>query len=100
MSLSDAEKNRLKRVGLSGLNKPKRTPKHPTKKAVVAVRWATTIPQKHVNHLKLVMQRILQEVKQVLLIGQIKFFGLVLVVQKNLPLNLKNILKVLNGDEG
>ena len=25
MSLTDAEKNRLKRVGLSGLNKPKRT---------------------------------------------------------------------------
>ena len=38
MSLTDAEKNRLKKVGLSGLNKPKRTPKHPTKKAVVAVR--------------------------------------------------------------
>ena len=26
MSLTDAEKNRLKKVGLSGLNKPKRTP--------------------------------------------------------------------------
>ena len=38
MSLTDAEKNRLKKVGLSGLNKVKRTPKHPTKKAVVAVR--------------------------------------------------------------
>ena len=38
MSLTDAEKNRLKKVGLSGLNKPKRTPKHPSKKAVVAVR--------------------------------------------------------------
>ena len=38
MSLTDAEKNRLKRVGLSGLNKPKRTPSHATKKAVVAVR--------------------------------------------------------------
>tara|TARA_R110000796_G_scaffold63892_2_gene147770 strand:- start:1390 stop:1722 length:333 start_codon:yes stop_codon:yes gene_type:complete len=38
MSLTDAEKNRLKKVGLSGLNKPKRTPSHATKKAVVAVR--------------------------------------------------------------
>ena len=40
MSLTDAEKNRLKKVGLTGLNKPKRTPSHPTKKGVVAVqRW-------------------------------------------------------------
>jgi len=38
MALTDAEKGRLKRAGLSGLNKPKRTPKHPTKKAVVAIR--------------------------------------------------------------
>jgi hypothetical protein len=38
MALTAAEKARLKRVGLRGLNKPKRTPKHPTKKAVVAVR--------------------------------------------------------------
>ena len=43
MSLSDAEKNRLKRVGLSGLNKPKRTPSPPTKKAVVAVRDGSKI---------------------------------------------------------
>ena len=43
MSLSDAEKNRLKRVVLSGLNKPKRTPSHPTKKAVVAVRDGSKI---------------------------------------------------------
>ena len=43
MSLSDAEKNRLKRVGLSALNKPKRTPQHPTKKAVVAVRDGSKI---------------------------------------------------------
>ena len=38
MSLTDAEKGRLKRVGLSGLNKPKRTPQHPSKKGVVAIR--------------------------------------------------------------
>ena len=40
MSLTDAEKNRLKKVGLQGLNKPKRTPSHATKKGVVAVRDA------------------------------------------------------------
>ena len=38
MALTKAEKARLKRVGLKGLNKPKRTPNHKTKKAVVAVR--------------------------------------------------------------
>ena len=38
MALTAAEKARLKRVGLKGLNKPKRTPNHKTKKAVVAVR--------------------------------------------------------------
>lgn len=36
-------KNKLKRYSLSGLNKPKRTPKHPTKKAVVAVRDGDSI---------------------------------------------------------
>ena len=43
MSLTGAEKNRLKRVGPSRLNKPKRTPSHPTKKAVVAVRDGSKI---------------------------------------------------------
>ena len=38
MALTKAEKARLKKVGLSRLNSPKRTPKHRTKKAVVAVR--------------------------------------------------------------
>ena len=38
MALSDSEKRKLKRYGLSGLNKPKKTPSHPTKKGVVAVR--------------------------------------------------------------
>ena len=38
MALTIAEKARLKRAGLSRLNKPKRTPKHRTKKAVVGVR--------------------------------------------------------------
>ena len=38
MALTKAEKARLKRAGLSKLNKPKRTPNHGTKKAVVATR--------------------------------------------------------------
>ena len=38
MALTPGERARLKRAGLSGLNKPKRTPSHKTKKAVVAVR--------------------------------------------------------------
>ena len=38
MALTKAEKARLKRLGLKGLNKPKRTPRHKTKKAVVATR--------------------------------------------------------------
>ena len=36
--MTPAEKARLKRLGLKGLNKPKRTPNHKSKKAVVAVR--------------------------------------------------------------
>ena len=38
MALTKAEKARLRRVGLTRLNKPKRTPNHKTKKAVVATR--------------------------------------------------------------
>ena len=38
MALTNGEKARLKKAGLSRLNSPKRTPKHRTKKAVVAVR--------------------------------------------------------------
>ena len=38
MALTKAEKARLRRVGLTRLNSPKRTPKHKTKKAVVAVK--------------------------------------------------------------
>ena len=38
MALTKSEKARLRRVGLSRLNSPKRTPKHRTKKAVVATR--------------------------------------------------------------
>jgi hypothetical protein len=38
MSLSEAERKKIKRYSLSGLNKPKKTPNHPSKKGVVAVR--------------------------------------------------------------
>jgi len=38
MALTKAERARLKRVGLTRLNKPKMTPKHRTKKAIVATR--------------------------------------------------------------
>ncbi len=38
MALSQSEKAKLKRVGLTRLNTPKRTPGHKTKKAVVAVK--------------------------------------------------------------
>jgi hypothetical protein len=41
MALSDTEKKKLQRYGLSGLNKPKRTPSHPTKKGIVAVKKVT-----------------------------------------------------------
>ena len=43
MALTDSEKNKLKKYGLSGLNKPKRTPGHATKKGVVAVRNGTGV---------------------------------------------------------
>ena len=36
--MTDSEKKKLKKYKLTGLNKPKRTPNHPTKKAIVAVR--------------------------------------------------------------
>ena len=41
--MSDGKDSRLKNAGVSGYNKPKRTPKHPTKKAVVAVRDGSKI---------------------------------------------------------
>ena len=36
--MTEQEKKKLKRVGLTRLNSPKRTPKHPTKKGIVAIR--------------------------------------------------------------
>jgi hypothetical protein len=38
MALTESEKKKLDRYNLSGLNQPKRTPGHPTKKGIVAVR--------------------------------------------------------------
>lgn len=38
MALTDREKARLRRAGLTRLNKPKFTPKHKSKKAIVATR--------------------------------------------------------------
>ena len=40
MALTTAERARLKKAGIRKLNAPKRTPKHPKKKGVVAVRIA------------------------------------------------------------
>ena len=36
--MTEAEKNKLKRFGLKKLNAPKRTPKHPSKKGIVATK--------------------------------------------------------------
>lgn len=36
--MKPADKRKLAKYGLSGLNKPKRTPSHPTKKGIVAVK--------------------------------------------------------------
>jgi hypothetical protein len=38
LKMTEAEKKKLKRFGLTKLNKPKRTPKHPKKKGIVATR--------------------------------------------------------------
>ena len=43
MALSNAEKKKLQKYGLSGLNKPKRTPSHPTKKGIVAVKEGDSV---------------------------------------------------------
>ena len=38
MALTKAERSKMRRAGLTRLNKPKMTPKHRTKKAIVATR--------------------------------------------------------------
>ena len=40
---SDRVKSLLKRVGVSGVNKPKRTPSHPTKSHVVVAKDGNTV---------------------------------------------------------
>ena len=43
MALTASEKAKLKRYGLSGLNKPKRTPKHKTKSHAVLAKKGDTV---------------------------------------------------------
>ena len=43
MAVPDRIKATMKRLGLKGVNKPKRTPKHPTKSHVVLAKEGTTI---------------------------------------------------------
>ena len=43
MSIPERVKTKMKEEGLSGVNKPKRTPKHPTKSHVVLAKEGTTI---------------------------------------------------------
>ena len=112
MSLTDAEKNRLKKAGLKGLNKPKKTPSHPTKKGVVAVRDKGKVKiirfgDQKMGHnysaearkaSKLDMLRTSRKAKHLRLIGQTKFFGLVKVVARKAHPSHKNKSSVeVNG---
>ena len=106
MALSESDKNKLKKYGLSGLNKPKRTPDHPTKKAIVAIRekmvalrlfalvtrkWGITIRLKLANLLRLGMEKTLQKARLLLHTGLTKCSGLVKVAQQNPLLNQKHV---------
>lgn len=42
MALTEAQKRKMKELGLSGVNKPKRTPNHPKKSHVVMASDGTT----------------------------------------------------------
>jgi hypothetical protein len=42
MSIPERVKNKMKELGLSGVNKPKRTPNHPTKSHVVMAKQGET----------------------------------------------------------
>ena len=87
---------RLKRAGVRGYNKPKRTPGHPTKSHIVVAKEGSKIktirfgqqgkrvgtlsgtagkPKKGESRRRLVTQKILLEAKCLLLIGQIKSNG-------------------------
>jgi hypothetical protein len=94
MALSESDKNKLKRYGLSGLNKPKKTPSHPTKKGIVAVKNG------HVNLLRHDTLKTLHEVKQALHTGRISFFGQDQVVLKNLHLKDRNWYVEGRNDNG
>ena len=59
----------------------------------VILLWATTIPRKLGNLLKLGMVRILQKVRQVLRTGQTKFYGQVSRVRRSLLQKANVLLK-------
>jgi len=61
--------------------------------ASVTLLWVTTIPRKLGNLLKPVMVRILQKVRQVLRIGQTKFYGQVNRVRRSLRQKVNGLLK-------
>ena len=113
MALTDAEKNRLKKVGLEVLIKLSELLTTQLKKLwlqfVMAIglrlfalrrkAWGITIALKLVKVLKLDMLKILKKVKRLQLIGLTKFFGQVKVVAKNDHLKVKNKPLVLNENE-
>ena len=99
MALTDAEKGRLKRAGLSGLNKPKRTPKHPTKKAVVAIRDGGKVKIIRFGDQKMGHNYSDERAKRLLLTGLIRCFGRGREVLKNLLQNLRNTRRVYSKGE-
>jgi len=100
-------KDKLKRYGLSGLNKPKRTPSHPTKKGIVAVRDNGNVKiirfgDQKMGHnysaearksFKARHSKNIAKEKQVQHIGLISFSGLAQVAQRNPHQQDKNIRK-------
>jgi hypothetical protein len=106
MALTTAEKARLKKAGLSGLNKPKRTPKHRTKKAVVAVRvggkvkiirfGAQGMGHNYSPEARKSFKARHGRVNLPQPIGQTKYFGQEKVDLKRCHLSPKNMLEELN----
>jgi hypothetical protein len=108
VALTDPEKNKLKKYGLSGLNKPKRTTGHPTKKGVVAIRDGSSVKiirfgDQNMGHnyspearksFKARHGKNIAKGKLVLLIGQISCSGLGLQVQRSLLLKVKSLFVV------
>jgi hypothetical protein len=72
---------RLKRFGLSGYNKPKRTPRHKTKSHVVLARYKKG--GKTVPFLSLSLERTLQRVRVQPLGGQIRLNGVLVRLKGN-----------------